>query len=259
MSASTKRSFRSTVALPLLAVGLPLVSTLTACGSNDASSPASQSSLTTVATSAASAGSDGSGTSTSSTSVTTTTATTTATATVSNTTTGPASSNGTHATSPSASAASHGAGNGSTINVRDLDYVSFASPSGHIQCSYVIDGGGEVSCQVEGAKWTPKTSTNCQQAQGDEASLPGTGRGELACHTSTELGSAIVGSEKTSWTSRHAGTTGTWNGRTVAVLPYGTTMLLGNLLSCTSHASGMTCSNEAGHSFTVARGDYSVS
>lgn len=111
------------------------------------------------------------------------------------------------------------------------DYIVFQSPTGNIQCGlYVGADGADVRCdlrQMTGQTYFHRPA-GCEFDWGSSFAVDSTGKGYLACV------SDAVGDE---------------NG---LVLDYGEQLSLGGI-TCTSEQSGMTCTNDGGHGFTVAK------
>lgn len=111
------------------------------------------------------------------------------------------------------------------------EYITFKSPSSNILC--VMTGGEDASARCDMMALTP---TYTQRPQGCEADwghafyvAADDNLGELAC-----VGD-VVG-----------------DGDRAMVLPYGARLDFGGI-TCLSESAGMTCSNEAGHGFTLSK------
>ena len=111
------------------------------------------------------------------------------------------------------------------------DYIVFQSPSGNIQCGlYVGADGSGVRCdlsQMTGQSYRHRPP-GCEFDWGASFAVDATGKGYLACV------SDVVGDGSG------------------LVIGYGEVISLGGI-TCVSERSGMTCTNPAGHGFTVAK------
>ncbi|MGL4238515.1 DUF6636 domain-containing protein [Tabrizicola sp.] len=110
------------------------------------------------------------------------------------------------------------------------DLLTFQSPTGNIHCSiYTWDNNAEARCDLQ--ELTPsytKRPAGCDLDWGSSFAVGAEGRGVLAC-----VGDTVVD-------------------RRNPVLPYGEAVSLGGL-SCVSAKTGITCTNAAGHGFSVAK------
>lgn len=250
MSASTTRSFRSALALPLFAVALPAALTLSACGNSSTSSSSPTTSMSVNTTTVPSSTDTGTSTGT---------LAPASTATVSTTTTVTASTAASRPTATGSASTGHtGTTSVGVLDLTDLGTVAFATPSGRIQCSDIR--GTELRCDVEGVHWAPAAGTaKCDLDEGDSVYLPASGAAALTCHGDSVIGSPEVGRDGTSWHTRPGGITVVADGHTVAAVTYGTTVHLPDGLTCISRTSGLSCSNGGGHSFTISQQGYRVS
>lgn len=111
------------------------------------------------------------------------------------------------------------------------DYIEFRSPTGNIQCGlYVGSDGSGVRCDLSqmSAQTYSYRPPGCEYDWGSSFAVEGYGKGYLACV------SDVVGMGDG------------------PVLGYGRSISLGGI-TCISETSGMTCVNEGGHGFTVAK------
>ena len=110
------------------------------------------------------------------------------------------------------------------------DYLGFRSPTGNIHCAmYSWNGGAEARCDV--IELTPtyrKAPAGCDLDWGHSFAVDNTGKGVLAC-----VGDTVQDPRN-------------------PVLPYGQALSLGGI-SCVSAKTGITCTNAAGHGFSVAK------
>ena len=110
------------------------------------------------------------------------------------------------------------------------DYLGFRSPTGNIHCAmYSWNGGAEARCDV--IELTPtyrKAPAGCDLDWGHSFAGDNTGKGVLAC-----VGDTVQDPRN-------------------PVLPYGQALSLGGI-SCVSAKTGITCTNAAGHGFSVAK------
>jgi hypothetical protein len=110
------------------------------------------------------------------------------------------------------------------------EYIAFRSPTGNIHCSlYQWDGTTTVRCDLrEYAPSYTKAPPNCEYDWGMSFAVDATGKGYLACVSDSMVDPGNP------------------------VLPYGQAVSLGGI-SCVSAKTGMTCTNAAGHGFSVAK------
>jgi hypothetical protein len=117
----------------------------------------------------------------------------------------------------------------STPAVAD-EYYGFQSPTGNIHCAiYTFDGSAEARCDLR--SYTPsytQAPADCDLDWGMAFAVGANGRGQLAC-----VGDTVRDPRN-------------------PVLPYGEAVSLGGI-SCVSAKTGMTCTNGAGHGFSVAK------
>jgi hypothetical protein len=112
------------------------------------------------------------------------------------------------------------------------DYTSFQAPSGNIHCW--IDGYG-ARCDILEATYSfTKRPADCDLDYGGAFFVEPRGRkGGVAC-----VGDTVANPDS-------------------AVLGYGSRITF-NGITCTSERSGMTCTNAAGHGFSLARAAQTV-
>ena len=111
----------------------------------------------------------------------------------------------------------------------ELEFLQM--PSGNIGCLYAPapPNAASLRCDIRsGLKPKLVRPASCDQEWGDSVTLGPMGRTELFCH-----GDTVLGSPETK------------------VLRYGTTWTRGPF-TCTSHATGLTCKNAAGHGFFMS-------
>ena len=108
------------------------------------------------------------------------------------------------------------------------NYTAFQSPTGNIHCAIHEKAGTEVNCDMR--EYSPSYT------------LP------VGCDGLTTIFSAWDFSLKGGLSCTDANLIRSDN----AVLPYGEAISLGGI-SCVSAKTGMTCTNAAGHGFSVAR------
>ncbi len=110
------------------------------------------------------------------------------------------------------------------------DLVFFRSPSGNIHCLLATGDYAGARCDIR--SFTPSFTTppqDCDLEWGDSFEVaPRSRKGTLGCHGDTVITPDAL------------------------VLEYGRTLELGGI-ACVSETSGMTCTNPAGHGFTVAK------
>lgn len=111
------------------------------------------------------------------------------------------------------------------------DYIAFHSPSGNIHCGlYLSPDYTGVRCdiyQMNSQTYT-QVPQDCEFDWGNSFGVDATGKGYLAC-----VSDAVADESGLE-------------------LDYGQQVSLGGI-TCSSAASGMTCVNEGGHGFTVAK------
>ena len=110
------------------------------------------------------------------------------------------------------------------------DLLFFRSPSGNINCLIATGEFSEVRCDmIESTPSFTAPPPDCDLDWGRAFNIgPSDRKGQLACVGDTVIDAGAI------------------------TLNYGKTISLGSL-SCTSEKTGMTCSNPAGHGFTIAR------
>ena len=110
------------------------------------------------------------------------------------------------------------------------EYIGFRSPTGNIHCAlYDFDGGAEARCDLrELAPSYRKAPAGCDLDWGSAFAVPADGKGYLVC-----AGDTVMDPRN-------------------PVLGYGQAVSLGGI-SCVSAKTGMTCTNAAGHGFSVAK------
>lgn len=110
------------------------------------------------------------------------------------------------------------------------DYLAFQSPTGNIHCAiYSWAGGAEARCDLgELTQTYRQRPAGCDLDWGSSFYVGARGAAGLTCHGDTVID------------------------RRNPVLPYGQAVSLGGI-SCVSAQTGMTCTNAAGHGFSVAR------
>ena len=121
------------------------------------------------------------------------------------------------------------------------DYLVFRSPSGNIDCAIFIGTSDEIGASDEARcdlrAMTPsftKRPADCELDWGNSFGIgAGDPKGYLLCHGDTvaDPGAMELGYD-----------------RSVSLGPF----------TCNSATSGMTCSNDAGHGFTVSRAQQSI-
>jgi hypothetical protein len=111
------------------------------------------------------------------------------------------------------------------------EYIAFHAPSGNIHCGlYVSAESTGVRCDVYEmtARSYNQAPAGCEFDWGNSFAVDVTGKGYLAC-----VSDAVAD-------------------ETGLELGYGQEVSLGGI-TCTSAKTGMTCKNEGGHGFSVAR------
>lgn len=135
--------------------------------------------------------------------------------------------------------------------------AAFVLPSGNIACTVnsqtavcqVLDK----SYQVRADHLVADVLGGCTAAEADAIMVSATGAWTCA---STSLLDAAVVEQGGWWVDEVDGTTARVEDLTVAVLPYGSSLTVGQV-RCSSAEAGMTCrSNELGRQFTVSRSQY---
>jgi len=117
------------------------------------------------------------------------------------------------------------------LDLGKYSVAGFRSPSGHIGCLFTTLPKTYVRCDVNDAAWHITTPATCHLAYGDSVDLTTTAG--LGCHGDTVIGAVP-----------HQPT-----------LAYGRTVRYHGI-TCSSAETGVTCRNQAGHGFVVARQTY---
>ncbi|AXH97148.1 hypothetical protein DV701_14395 [Ornithinimicrobium avium] len=140
----------------------------------------------------------------------------------------------------------------------DADHAGFVLPSGSIACSVTRESA---VCQVDdGPAVKPEhlaqeNLPGCEAGEANAIRLVA-GRGAWTCVADALVDQATVGTGGW-WVEDVGGTTTDQDGKTLAVLPYGSSLTLGSV-TCSSAESGVTCANDAqGEQFQVSSGGYS--
>ena len=110
------------------------------------------------------------------------------------------------------------------------DWIGFRSPTGNIHCA-LYDFGGMAEARCDLRELTPsyrKAPAGCDLDWGSAFAVPARGEGYLVC-----AGDTVMDPRN-------------------PVLDYGHAVSLGGI-SCVSAKTGMTCTNAAGHGFSVAK------
>ncbi len=114
-------------------------------------------------------------------------------------------------------------------------YISFQSPTGNIHCAIYSwdydDDGPNVEARCDLLELTPsyrKRPASCEFDWGSAFAVSARGKGQVACVSDTVVD------------------------RRNSVLPYGDAVSLDGI-SCVSAKTGMTCTNAAGHGFSVSK------
>jgi hypothetical protein len=111
------------------------------------------------------------------------------------------------------------------------EYLNFQSPTGNIHCTIeTFERTVSARCDLrELTKSYTKRPEGCEYDWGTSFAVDGVGKGYLACISDSMI-----------------------DGRN-PVLTYGEAVSLGGI-SCVSAKTGVTCTNAAGHGFSVAKG-----
>ena len=115
------------------------------------------------------------------------------------------------------------------------EFTFFQSPTGNIGCLAIVGEISEIRCDLRQltASFTRRPA-DCDLDWGDSFAIGANDRkGSLVCHGDTVFD------------------------QNAAVLDYGLNASFGPF-TCTSAKTGMTCSNDLGHGFSVARAKQSV-
>lgn len=119
---------------------------------------------------------------------------------------------------------------GSTGLAAADQYVGFRSPTGNIQCMVWV-GAATATARCDLMELVPsyrKPPPGCDFDWGQSFAVDATGKGYLACVSDSVADPSNP------------------------ILPYGEAVSLGGI-SCVSAKTGMTCTNAAGHGFSVAK------
>ncbi|MCK0114330.1 hypothetical protein MWU75_19515 [Ornithinimicrobium sp. F0845] len=143
----------------------------------------------------------------------------------------------------------------------DGDHASFLMPSQNVACVMRPD---QVLCQIDGKQYdakdrdiTPEAFEGCTPSTADAMSVGGGADPAWAC-LPYDLRPGTDVTQGGAWAGPGLGATTDWEGATVAVLPYGTTVRLGNV-SCSSDRLGVDCTDlVSGHGFQLARERYTT-
>jgi len=141
------------------------------------------------------------------------------------------------------------------------DHASFLMPSQNVACVLRPD---QVLCQIDGKEYdardrdiTPEAFEGCTPSSADAMSVGGGADPAWAC-LSYDLRPGTDVTQGGAWSGPGLGATLEREGATVAVLPYGSTLRLGNV-SCLSDNLGVTCTDlTTGHGFQLARERYTT-
>ena len=109
-------------------------------------------------------------------------------------------------------------------------YIGFQSPTGNIQCGIYSGSGGTsvLGSRPVATQTYRKAPAGCEFDWGNSFEVQATGKGYLACVSDSMADPSNQ------------------------VLRYGQAVSLGGI-SCVSAKTGMTCTNAAGHGFSVAK------
>lgn len=132
--------------------------------------------------------------------------------------------------------------------------AAFSSPSGRIGCYLASDG---VRCDylLDDKLWTAPRPAGCDLDWGDSLGVSTTAGS--VCHGDTVGGSAMLGTDLTTWWRQGDPVASTY-GNQQAALPYGSSLRL-TPFECASATTGVTCTNTStGHGFFVSRESYSI-
>ncbi len=143
--------------------------------------------------------------------------------------------------------------------VVDADQASFVMPSGNIQCVIRTDSA---VCQISDKDFepappdlSPQALGDCTTATADALTLLSGERAFWSCTSETIRGQAALELGGW-WAAEGAGDTELIDGVPLAVLSYGESIQIGDIV-CSSESLGASCRllNEA-HGFSLAREDY---
>lgn len=137
--------------------------------------------------------------------------------------------------------------------------ASFLMPSGNVACVIRPD---TVVCQIDGKQYAakqehinPETFEGCTPETADAMSV-GQGTDPTWVCLPYDIRPAADVTAGGAWAGPGLGATDQLRGQTVAVLPYGTTLRLGNI-SCLSDPAGVDCTDlTTGRGFQLAREGY---
>ncbi|MEY3532183.1 MAG: hypothetical protein RI979_207 [Pseudomonadota bacterium] len=116
------------------------------------------------------------------------------------------------------------------------EYIAFHSPSGNIHCGLTVSAdytGARCDIFQITAQSFTSAPADCEFDWGNSFAVDATGGGYLACVSDTVADDAGL------------------------ELGYGQEVSLGGI-TCSSAQSGMTCTNDSGHGFTVSKAKQSV-
>lgn len=143
----------------------------------------------------------------------------------------------------------------------DGDSASFLMPSQNVACLVRPD---QVVCQIDGKEYdakkqdiNPDAFQGCTPAEADAMTVGGGADPTWSCLPyDLRPDTSVTASGR--WAGPGLGATTTYQEETVAVLPYGRTLRLGNI-SCTSDRLGVDCTDlVSGHGFQLAMGTYTT-
>lgn len=145
--------------------------------------------------------------------------------------------------------------------VVDGSQASFLMPSQNVACLVLPDN---VVCQIDGKNYDarsgdidPAAFEGCTPAEADAMSVGGGIDPRWSC-LPYDLRPGTDVTSGGAWSGAGIGASTTLDGATVAVLPYGDTLRLGNI-SCTSDRLGVRCTDlTTGHGFQLASGRYTT-
>jgi hypothetical protein len=133
-----------------------------------------------------------------------------------------------------------------------LDAAAFVSPSGQIVCQ-LLASGARCDYFARDKAWDAPEPGNCDLSWGWSLYVDRTAG--TSCVGDTIVTRAAVDSGFDTW-RKPADPTVDWNGIALAVLPYGSTLLV-NTFRCDSATTGVTCQNQStGHGFFMSRESY---
>jgi len=133
-----------------------------------------------------------------------------------------------------------------------LDAAAFVSPSGQIVCE-LLASGARCDYFAQDKAWTAPEPGNCDLSWGWSLHVDRTAG--TSCVGDTIVTTAALNSGFDTW-RKPADPTVDWNGIALAVLPYGSTLLV-DTFRCDSATTGVTCQNQStGHGFFMSRESY---